>query len=136
MYNIGPIIKRNRLAMGVSQKSLAAAVGLSQPRISQIETGDWEPPRASLILIARELQSPEILLEALRQSPIMQEALIMLGVDQHDPDPRILIHRIREELVALEGDIEALSRNASVRAGTLVHMCRMLTLILASAHSR
>lgn len=109
------------------------SIGVKQPRISQLETGDWVPPRDILIHIARVLEAPEVLLEALRVSPILNEALSMLGVDLDNPDPHVLIGHIRAELSLLEFDIESSSgSDAHLRAGTLMDMCRMLTLILAA----
>lgn len=125
------IIKRMRLARGMSQKELATAAELAQPRISQIETGDWYPPREVLIRLARALKAPEVLLEALRHSPLLQEAMEMLGVNLQDPDPQVLIDRIRQELTMLEADIHSAGSGAPARAGMLVDMCHMLTLMVA-----
>ncbi|MGE4544180.1 MAG: helix-turn-helix domain-containing protein [Pedobacter sp.] len=136
MSELGLTIKRVRLSRKISQSALAIAVGVAQPHISEIETGDWAPPRDVLIRIARELQAPEILLEALRHSPILHEVLSMLGVDQRDPSPHVLIDLIRKELTLLEGDIASQGADPQTRSAGLIEMCRMLTLILAArSHS-
>lgn len=127
---VGLIIKSIRESKGISQSDLAPDVGVPQPRLSEIENGD-HAQRSVLISIAQKLDSPEVLLKALRKSPILHEAMAMLGVDLNNPDPGVLIKRIREELTMLESDINLAGSTATARADMLVDMCHMLTLLVA-----
>lgn len=49
-------VKAVREKRGLSQRELAAAVGISQPAIAQIENGQTQPTLNNLIKIADALQ--------------------------------------------------------------------------------
>lgn len=57
MSNLGRIIKEKREALGLSQKKLGDACGLSDSEIYKIETGERKKPNwENLCKIARELK--------------------------------------------------------------------------------
>lgn len=55
MMNIGEIVKHYRCERGLSQQDLAAAAGVSYPRISEIERGHANPTVRTLAEIAKQL---------------------------------------------------------------------------------
>lgn len=122
-------IRRARLARGWTQEQLGDEVGLDQAQVSKMETGDWEPPREVLIKVTRALDAPQICLEALRLSPMLQTVIEMLGVADKEPGPVALIDTIRAELAGLKAGLDEPA--AAARAAGVTDMCRMLTLLLA-----
>lgn len=55
LMNIGEIVKHYRCERGLSQQDLAAAAGVSYPRISEIERGHANPTIRTLAEIAKQL---------------------------------------------------------------------------------
>ena len=48
-------LQRARQAAGLTQAELAEKSGVSQPHISQLESGTWEPRLATIMQLARAL---------------------------------------------------------------------------------
>ena len=53
---IGENIRRRRLELGLSQKAVSEAVGLSQPQINRIENGVCSFPADLLAILSEALQ--------------------------------------------------------------------------------
>lgn len=56
--NVANKVKRARLARGLTQQELGAAVGLTRQSIIAIEKGRFTPSIHSALVIARELGAP------------------------------------------------------------------------------
>lgn len=52
MTNLSVNLKKLRIKKGVSQKELATAIGVSHPRISEIENGDGNPTLKTIEALA------------------------------------------------------------------------------------
>lgn len=56
--SLGHRLRMAREASGISQKMLAACVGMSQPQLSRIEAGDYMPNLMVLCALCKEIETP------------------------------------------------------------------------------
>lgn len=77
-----------RAARGMTQAQLAAAIGVSQPRIAEVEAGDANPRLATLAKIAHALGVPlsELLVDNLNPGRQARRAAIRARVNE-DAEP-------------------------------------------------
>lgn len=71
LAHIGATIKQAREAAGRTQRSLAAAVGILQPRWPDLERGKYRLSADQLVRIAAEL---DLTLEELTPTPVAEAA--------------------------------------------------------------
>ena len=128
-YEVGNFLYQMRAERGLTQKELAAMLGVTDKAVSKWETGAAAPRRAVLrqlaeilgctqeeLLEGRRIEEPEAR-HALASVPVLQRAPSDSQWEQQDEDLRV---RLMEGIYALSGSRQML----------IVVLCRLVSLIL------